>query len=126
MKGGLIIDKHKLHTIYTAQYRYVGSDRFDITVKGQDGMGKHFAPTWNMVTDLKNGAMTEQEYVRRYLQILDAIPVHVIDWFLSAETRTLVCFCPEEAFCHRNILVHHLKNIFGNRIQYGGFKSTIV
>lgn len=119
------MNEHKLHTIYTAQYRYAGDDRFDITVKGQDGMGLHFAPTWNMVMDHKKGIITDQQYVDMYIPILKNVPIHVWDWFLGAEVRTLVCFCKEEAFCHRNILIHYLKQTFGNRIQYGGFKSTI-
>lgn len=118
--------KHVLHTLYTAQYRYAGRDRFDITVKGQDGMGKHFAPTWNMVSDHKNGVITDQQYIDQYIPILKSIPVHVLDWFLSSPERTLVCFCKETAFCHRNILVNYLIQIFGDRIRYGGFKSTIV
>lgn len=117
---------HVLHTIYTAQYRYAGSDRFDITVKGQDGMGLHFAPTWNMVTDHKKGIITDQQYVDMYIPILQSIPVHVLDWFLSEPVRTLVCFCPENNFCHRNILVNYLTQTFGQRLTYGGFKSTIV
>lgn len=117
---------HKLHTVYTAQYRYAGYDRFDITVKGQDPMGLHFAPTWNMVSDHKNGIITDQQYIDQYIPILNDVPTHVWDWFFGAPTRTLVCFCPETAFCHRNIIVHHLKKILGDRITYGGFKHTIV
>ena len=41
--------------LYTAQYRYPGMDRLDITVKGQDRFGKFFAPTWNMVSGFKKG-----------------------------------------------------------------------
>jgi len=35
-------------TVYTAQYRYSGLDRLDITVKGQDPFGRVFAlhGTW--------------------------------------------------------------------------------
>lgn len=109
--------------IYTAQYRYCGPDRFDITVKGQDGMGKHFAPTWNMVMDHKNGVITDQQYVDRYIPILHSIPQHVWNWFFNAEVRTLVCFCPETAFCHRNILANHLVQTYG--VKWEGFRQTI-
>ena len=43
---------------YTAQYRYKGEDRMDITVKGQDPIGKMFAPTWAMVMGLKDGKLS--------------------------------------------------------------------
>lgn len=116
---------NKLHTIYTAQYRYSGTDRFDITVKGQDGMGKHFAPTWNMVMDHKNGIITDQQYIDQYIPILQSIPVHVWDWFLNAEVRTLVCFCQRDAFCHRNLVVQFIQQTLGSRIAYGGFRETV-
>ena len=113
---------HKLHTLYTAHYRCGVRDRTDVTVKGQDPMGKFFAPTWNMVMGVKNGTMTEDEYVNQYLDILqNRVPVHAWDWFLGVETRTLVCFCPKEAFCHRNIIVNYCLRILGDRIQYGGW-----
>jgi len=120
------MSKHNLHTLYTAQYRYSGLDRTDITVKGMDPYGKYFAPTWNMVTGIKDGSISEEEYIKQYLQILEEVPTYVFDWLLKPETRTFVCFCSKEAFCHRNILVKYLIQIFGNRLIYGGFKENIV
>ena len=35
--------------VYTAQYRYSGLHRLDITVKGKDQVGRVFAPSWDMV-----------------------------------------------------------------------------
>jgi hypothetical protein len=107
--------------LYTAQHRYFGANGLDITVKGQDGMGIHFAPTWNMVTDHKKGIITDQEYVAKYLPILQAIPEHVWTWFFSVPERTLICFCKKGAFCHRNILVNWLILTYGARIINGGF-----
>lgn len=115
--------QHKLHTLYTAHYRYGGEDRTDITVKGKHPMGRYFAPTWHMVMGVKNGTMTESAYVRLYWDMLTQVPVEAWDWFLSQETRTLVCFCPEPDFCHRNILVHYILQIMGDRIKYGGWRS---
>jgi len=39
--------------LWTAQYRYPGPHRLDITVKGRDPIGKMFAPTWDMVKQYK-------------------------------------------------------------------------
>lgn len=117
---------HVLHTLYTAQYRYAGLDRTDITVKGHDAYGKYFAPSWSMVFGVKNGTMSEEQYVQAYIKILEAVPVHVIDWFLSRPTRTLVCFCAADAFCHRNILVNYFIGILGDRIKNGGFRRKMV
>lgn len=115
---------NKLHTVYTAHYRYSGSDRTDITVKGQHPEGKLFAPTWDMVMGVKKGTVTEDKYVELYLDILkNKVPVSAWNWLLSEPVRTLVCFCPKDAFCHRNILVNYLIQILGIRITNGGFHT---
>lgn len=121
---------HILHTVYTAQYRYSGPDRVDITVKGQDINWKEFAPTWDMVMGIKKGTMSEQQYVNLYAPSLNNTSiignVSVATWekLLAMETATFVCFCKRDAFCHRNILVNYLKSVFGNRITYGGFRTS--
>lgn len=112
-----------LRYLYTAHYRYSGEDRTDITVKGQDPRGRHFAPTWEMVMGVKNGTMTEQEYVDRYCDKLSRLNTEIWEWLFSQETRTLVCFCPKEAFCHRNILLNYLLAQYGDRMQYMGWRD---
>ena len=52
--------------LYTAQYKYSGDDRLDITVKGKDAIGKIFAPSWKMVMQSKQGKMTREEYNHLY------------------------------------------------------------
>ena len=115
---------HKLHTLYTAHYRYPGKDRTDITVKGQHPMGRYFAPTWSMVMGVKTNNMTEAEYVKLYCDMLaNVVPVAAWDWFLSEPTRTLVCFCAKDAFCHRNILLNYVLQVMQGRIVYGGWRA---
>lgn len=99
--------------IYTAQYKYRGQDRLDITVKGQDPVGRAFAPTWSMVTLLKKGVMSEKDYMDQYYRLINRRweeDRSAWDYIWSQETVTLVCFCPVGAFCHRyllqNILIH--------------------
>lgn len=123
MEAFVCRDNPKLHTIYTAHYRYAGPDRTDITVKGQDTMGKFFAPNWDMVMGVKKGTMSEHEYVYRYMEIIRRVPINVWEWLLSAEERTFVCFCPEQAFCHRNILTNYMLSILKGRLRYGGWKN---
>lgn len=113
--------KHILQTIYTAHYRYSGQDRVDITVKGQHPYWKHFAPTWNMVMGVKNKTMTETDYINSYIKILKTVPTHVWDKLLQMEQVTFVCFCNEQAFCHRNILVNYVLQSVGDSIKYGGW-----
>jgi len=94
--------------IYTAQLRYSGPDRLDITVKGQDPFGKYFAPTWPMVRGLKNKTLSEEDYTKRYHELLMAVGPAI--WsalairLKTAGSITLVCYCSSGAFCHRLIL----------------------
>ena len=90
--------------IYTSTYRYNGIDRLDITVKGNDHVGRIFAPTWDMVMGIKNGTMSEEEYTLRYMEIVATAIVDYNDIFFPLLIRkriTAVCFCPAGAFCHR-------------------------
>lgn len=117
----------RLRTIYTSNYRYSGHDRTDITVKGSENGGdpvaKFFAPTWDMVMGVKKGTMSEQEYVYKYIDIIRKAPVEAWLWLCSMEERTLVCFCPENAFCHRNVLTNYMLSTPNQRIRYGGWKN---
>lgn len=106
--------------IYTAQYRYAGTDRLDITVKGQDPIGKLFAPTWPMVMGLKNGSMTEEQYTQMYHRKLNDLFTTSL-WqdlinplwqdLIKVGRVTLVCFCPPNAFCHRVLLAQYLQGM---------------
>lgn len=105
---------------WTAQYRYPGPHRLDITVKGQDPVGKEFAPTWQMVKDYKAGFISEdvarQVYVDKYHEMmLDSLKDRMPTWLslLEREYAVLVCFCRADAFCHRTLLAHYLQ-------YYGG------
>lgn len=112
--------------LYTAQYRYSGKDRVDITVKGRCPAGKMWAPTWDMVTGVKKGTMSEKEYTRQYYKLLTSrwsdsdfveATMQLVDMSKDRDV-TLVCFCPAGAFCHRVLLVTWLQHNWG--IIYGG------
>ena len=94
--------------VHTAQYRYSGKDRLDITVKGKDPLGSIFAPTWDMVNGLKSGKISEEEYTYQYDKILNRVKKLTWDYLLVQKKLTLVCFCPLGAFCHRILLAKRL------------------
>lgn len=100
--------------IYTAQIRYSGADRLDVTVKGQDPFGKFFAPTWDMVRGTKNGTLSEGGYRSMYYGILLGLPPAIWSGFQGLSkpegTITLMCYCPAGAFCHRVILAEVMEN----------------
>jgi uncharacterized protein YeaO (DUF488 family) len=91
-------------------------------VKGQDSLGKLFAPTWEMVMGVKNGTMSQEEYTRRYVAILSkALTENNIN-VLSQKfpnSITLVCFCSKGAFCHRVMLARVLETFKG----FGQYKG---
>jgi hypothetical protein len=106
--------------VYTAQYRYDGPDRLDITVKGRDPIGGVFAPTWKMVMGLKNGTLTKREYTDEYCDLMQESwkkNKHIWQKVWNMDEVTFVCFCSKDSFCHRYILA----NMFvAMRTTYGG------
>ena len=97
--------------VYTARYRYKGKDRLDVTVKGEDPLGRAFAPTWQMVKALKAGLMTEDDYRESYIRMMrESYRLFKDKWvkLLEMEEVTLVCYCEDGAFCHRYILAELL------------------
>lgn len=113
--------------IYTAQYRYPGQDRLDITVKGNCVAGKIYAPTWDMVKGIKDGTLTEEEYTGQYYNHLierwhvAGSEMHNLVDMVRNRDITLVCFCPADTFCHRYLLVKFLQHNWG--VEYGGERT---
>jgi O-acetyl-ADP-ribose deacetylase (regulator of RNase III)/uncharacterized protein YeaO (DUF488 family) len=101
--------------IYTAQYAYSGPDRLDITVKGQDLVGKTYAPTWDLVNRFKSGEADEDQYTREFAALMNGRYRYESAYMESLATRegttTLVCFCPPGAFCHRIIVAEGLEKL---------------
>lgn len=90
--------------IYTSQFRYNGKNRLDITIKTGN---KVFAPTWDLVTNYKNGNISEEEYTKKYYQLMRKSYKEnreVWEKLLTDKEVVLVCYCPENNFCHRYLL----------------------
>lgn len=107
----MTVEKGSKLKVYTAQYRYNGKDRLDITVKTGS---KVFAPTWDMVMGSKSGRISEAEYERRYRELMkksQEIYWDVWDELLSMDEVTLVCFCRKGKFCHRILLAKILEEL---------------
>jgi len=111
--------------IYTSQLRYSGNDRLDITAKGQDPIGKHFAPTWEMVKSIKSGTISQELYTLAYVGILStSLGLNSQVWqqvqSMYPNRITLVCFCPIGAFCHRVLLANAFQGM-----ELGEYKGEI-
>lgn len=97
--------------VYTAQYRYSGDNRLDITAKTGESI---FAPSWDMVWGLKKGKITEEQYTKAYRKLMElSIQKHPEAWkhLLSRDTVVLVCFCAKGQFCHRILLAQILEEL---------------
>lgn len=110
--------------LFTATYRYPGKDRLDITVKGKDSIGKIFAPTWNIVTELKSGKITEEVYTKAYYNLLidrwktnNNAFINLVN-NAKKDDITLVCFCASGTFCHRYLLAKFLQ--YNWQVPLGG------
>lgn len=106
--------------IFTAQYRYNGNDRLDISVKGNTYPGNVFAPTWEMVKAFQAQKIDAWEYTQQYMGLMAERWYHTPDatnWAIQAmmannrESLTLVCFCPPQTFCHRILAARILEGI---------------
>lgn len=110
--------------IRTAHYRYSGPDRLDITVKGEHPFGKFLAPNWDMVMAVKkHGKEAHPFYLKEYWKILDNVPNWVWEALLKEEAVTFVCFCRQEEFCHRNILIEYMRDYRKFPVYYEGWVS---
>lgn len=116
--------------IYTAQYRYSGDDRLDITAKSAVGSGKVLAPTWKMVNDYKAGTIDQWDYATKYFSLIigrmmvydDSNRVALWDIGENHKQITLVCFCPPGEFCHRILAARMLENL--NYGKYMGEQTS--
>ena len=97
----------RISTIQLSQWRILKDTPImllDATVKTGDTL---FAPSWQIVTDVKSGRITEEEYTTQYTaQMRASYKSHKFHWLeqLKQEHLAIACFCPPGCFCHRHIL----------------------
>jgi len=100
--------------VYTAHYSTRDIDRLDVTVKGRDPLGQYFAPTWEIVMQVKKGIISQDEYTAAYHQLmLTSYRLHRDKWeeLLARSRVVLVCFCPSGTFCHRTLLAGYMQKL---------------
>jgi hypothetical protein len=115
--------------IYTAQYKYAGSDRIDITIKGNVPPGNILAPTWEMVRALQDGKITQWDYAIKYFALLmdrmhrwsDTFRIALDEIVQDRPEITLTCFCPANEFCHRVLAARMLEEM-----RFGVYKGERV
>lgn len=105
--------------VWTAQFRYPGAWRMDITYATTDRLGKFFAPTKDMVNEYKYGkgdeesrryAYTEKYHLLMLARLPEMIMTGIWEELMKIPYIVLVCYCPATAFCHRHIAAEYLVN----------------
>jgi uncharacterized protein YeaO (DUF488 family) len=101
--------------IYTARISCRDPDRLDVTRKG----GSVFGPSWALLNAGRSGAISWDEYVRRYTEQMrwcwqravgEAEDRHRAEvrqrWLalLRRDRVVLCCYCPKPDGCHRLVL----------------------
>ena len=98
--------------VYTSTiWGYHGPNKLDITVKS--GV-KIFAPTWDMVLGYKNGTITKEEYIEKYMQMMrESYKRYKRAWttLLNGDRVVLCCYCKPGDFCHRLLLAEILEKL---------------
>lgn len=107
-------------------------DGTDITVKSCRDIGKFFAPTWALVGGhkrwsaeqageqppswtLKYRAISDEQYIAAYKELLRGrwkrYAPELKSWLQVKSVVTLLCYCEEGKFCHRDIAAEILLKI---------------
>ena len=105
------IQKPKLKVYTSTVYGYSGADKLDISVKSGTEL---FAPTWDMVIGLKEGRITEKEYIHKYVELMRQSYINnksKWDSHLSKQRIVLCCYCKPGEYCHRITLAKILANL---------------
>lgn len=93
-----------------APIRWGGKAGLDVTIKSAEGFARAFVPTWDMVMDHKAGKLSDEEYTRLYIEILDQIPQPVWEALYRYGMENyhgelyLLCYCGDGKFCHTKLL----------------------
>ena len=77
------------------------------------------APSWDLVTGIKSGSLTAEEYTVAYVKQLDSIGVDKI-LAMFKDGDILLCYEKPGDFCHRHILANWLNNKGHNVTEFGG------
>lgn len=77
-----------------------------------------FAPSWQMVKDIRAGIITEEQYTKKYLALLHQRKITPeVALKIIPEDAILLCYESPGEFCHRRILAEWLITHTGVRFD---------
>ena len=80
----------------------------NVTRGSATGLALYLAPPWSIIMGLKRGDLTEADYTLVYMAQLDRVPTQVWKALADQATNgvvTIVCYCPDGAFCHTYLII---------------------
>jgi len=83
----------------------------DTTVKSGD---KVFAPSWQIVMDVKAKIITPDEYTVHYTAMMRESYTHNKERWLEVcnmKQVAIACYCEEGHFCHRHVLAYMFQRV---------------
>lgn len=94
---------------FERRYKRLNVPYLNTTVKCGD---KRFAPSWQIVMDVKAQIISPEEYTEEYIRMMEESYLkHPEIWqeVMQASGELIVtCFCPVNKFCHRHLLVEFI------------------
>ena len=79
----------------------------DTTARSARGIWQGLAPRWEMVAGYKDRSLTDEAFTALYEQILDRVPESTWGFIAQMPTRVFCCYCPDEWFCHTQLLINY-------------------
>ena len=118
-------------TVWTAQYRFDGPGRLDVTRQGRDPLGVQLAPSLDLLVPYKRALRARgfsrvrwAAYVAAYTAEMRASYRAHDGWRALLERAAggvvLVCFCPVVDRCHRGVAANLLAAASRGTIALGG------
>ena len=112
-------------TLYTSYFgKRLKSDRLVSIARGTPTWFKgktvlSVAPSWDLVTGIKSGTITAEEYADAYFKQLDKLGEEKI-LLMFEDGDILLCYEKPEDFCHRHLLAKWLNDRGHSVTEIGG------
>lgn len=93
-------------------YKSQGLLFLDTTVKSGNPI---FAPSWQIVMNVKEGIITPEEYTVAYRQMMvGSYRSYKSEWVAVVQSDKPVvvcCYCVSGKFCHRHLLINYFSKV---------------
>jgi len=102
------------YTIQLSQWRRAKAQGIlvlDTTVRTGD---KVFAPSWDIVTQIKANVITPEQYTVVYKRMMvESLRNHTARWseVIRGEPVAIACYCSKDKFCHRHLLCGYFREL---------------